>query len=203
MHALGQVAHFDLAGDLSGALDPLKLEAGLNFYARPYGVVVLEVARAPHDFHARFSAKARPYLYRVVLRRAPLALDRHRAWHVALPLGATLDRAAMRAAAQDFLGTHNFNAFRAAACQSKSPIKTLDRCEVRDRPEGLEVEVQARSFLHNQVRIMVGTLVAIGRGRLPPEAVRALLESGDRTQAGPTAPPDGLYLTKVTYEPAP
>lgn len=195
VHALGQVAHFDLPV----LFDPLKLTAGLNFYTRSSGVVVLDATLVPGNFHARFSAKSRKYLYRIVLRRAPLALDHHRAWHVSLPIGEPLKLTEMQEAAQTFLGTHNFHAFRAAACQSKSPIKTLDGCLIRSVEEGLELEVQARSFLHNQVRIMVGTLMAIGRGKLPSHIIGELLKSGDRTKGGPTAPPDGLYLRSVQY----
>lgn len=203
VHALGQVAHFDLEAPEGGAyLEAFKLIAGLNFYAQKYGVVVLEAEVVPADdvaFHARFSARSREYLYRIVLRRAPLILERHRAWHVALAAEETLDIEAMQAAASAFLGTHDFSAFRASACQSKSPIKTLDRCLIRPTASGLEIEVQARSFLHNQVRIMVGTLMAIGRGRLQASAVAELLKSGDRTKGGPTAPPYGLYLWRVHY----
>lgn len=195
VHALGQVAHFDL----SKPFEPFQLVSGLNFYTQRYGVVVLEAARVPDHFHARFSAKSREYLYKIVLRRPPLTLEAHRAWHVSLPIGTQLNWKAMQDAAQAFLGTHNFSAFRAAACQSKSPIKTLDRCLIRRVESGMEVEVQARSFLHNQVRIMVGTLIAIGQGKLPADAIGQLLENGDRTQSGPTAPPDGLYLRRVYY----
>lgn len=197
VHALGQVAHFDLP--IQRAFEPFKLVEGLNFYAQRHGVVVLEASQVPDDFHARFSAKSRTYLYQVVLRRAPLVLERHRAWHVPLPIGTALKLEAMQKAAEALLGTHNFNAFRAAECQSKNPVKTLDRCHIRSTEEGIEFEVQARSFLHNQVRIMVGTLMAIGREKLPLGVIDELLKSGDRTQGGPTAPPDGLYLKNVAY----
>lgn len=194
VHALAQVAHVDF----QKPVNPARLIPGLNFYLQPSRVVVKEAEVVPDSFHARFSARSRLYRYRILNRKAPSALWRERAWHVP----TTLDVEAMKTAAQAFLGTHNFQAFRAAACQSKSPIKTLDRLELRQVDDFLEWTVQARSFLHNQVRIMVGTLMWVGKGKLPPTIISEALERGDRTQVGPTAPPYGLYLAGVLYDPS-
>lgn len=193
VHALGQVAHFDL----TVAREPQRLQAGLNFYLRPTGAVIRDVQMASDGFHARFSAISRQYRYIILNRRAPSSLLLQRVWHV--PEVLHVD--AMEEASQSFLGTHCFNAFRAAACQSKNPVKTLNHFELVRHDECLEWVVQARSFLHNQVRIMVGTLVWIGKGKLPVSAVQTALEAGKRCQAGPTAPPFGLYLDEVKYHP--
>ncbi|GHS92559.1 tRNA pseudouridine synthase A [Alphaproteobacteria bacterium] len=191
VHATGQVAHFDLPT----RLEPQELLSGMNFYSRAWGVSVLQVAPASENFHARFSATSRTYLYKIVNRAAPLILDRNRAWHIASPLCVS----AMQEASAFFLGSHNFQTFRSAHCQSQKPQKTLDLCDVFQMEDVIGIRVKARSFLHNQVRIMAGTLVLIGKGKCPPATIANLLQKEDRTQAGPTAPAHGLYLEHVAY----
>lgn len=193
VHALGQVAHVDLAKNW----DPRILMDALNAHllqARE-AVSVLAVELAPMSFSARLSAQKRHYRYRILNRRAPSALDRMRAWHVLKPLDIGL----MQEAATSILGNHDFSTFRASACQAKSPIRTLEQLDVfRSGPEVI-VETSARSFLHNQVRSMVGTLAKIGRGDWPVSAMRAALDSRDRARCGPVAPPEGLYFVRVEY----
>jgi tRNA pseudouridine38-40 synthase len=190
VHATGQVAHLEL----SRSVTPETLRKALNYHLRPRPVVVLAAAAAD-DFHARFSAKARHYLYRIVNRRAPLALDSGRAWHVPTPLDAEI----MHEAAQRLIGRHDFTSFRSALCQAKSPVKTLDRLTIRRLGDRLEITALARSFLHHQVRNMVGTLKLVGEGRFPVSHIDAVLAARDRAAAGPTAPACGLYLTRVDY----
>jgi tRNA pseudouridine38-40 synthase len=190
VHALGQVAHVDLGK----AFEPWKLAEALNAHLRPHPIAVLNAEEAAPDFHARFDANKRAYSYRIVNRRAPLTLDRGRAWRVSQPL----DVAAMDAAAKRLLGTHDFTTFRDSQCQAKSPVKTLDRCDVWTG-EGVIVHCEARSFLHRQVRSMVGTLVEVGLGKLSADDVAAALAAKDRARCGPVAPPDGLYLVRVYY----
>lgn len=191
VHATGQVAHIDLVRDWK----PETLRDALNFHLREDFVVVLAAEAVPDDFDARFSAKGRRYLYRIVDRRTPLALERSRAWHTR----SRLDVEAMQAAADRLLGTHDFTTFRAAACQSKSPVKTLDRLDVTRAGDVVEIRAAARSFLHNQVRSMVGTLERVGIRRWTPDDVTASLEARDRAACGPVAPPWGLYLVGVDY----
>jgi len=191
VHAMGQVAHLDLAREVT----PETLRNALNHHLRPRPVAVLQAAVVPDDFHARFSAKARHYLYRIVNRRAPLVLDAGRAWHVPVPLDAEM----MHEAAQRLVGHHDFTSFRSALCQARSPIKTLDRLIVRRLGERLEISAVARSFLHHQVRNMVGTLKLVGEGRFPVAHVETVLAARDRSAAGPTAPACGLYLVRVDY----
>jgi len=191
VHALGQVAHVDLAK----IWDADTVRDAVNAHLRPYPVAVLEAAPAADDFDARFSAKSRHYLYRIVNRRADLALDAGRAWRVARPL----DVAAMREGASRLIGRHDFTTFRAAACQAKSPVKTLDRLEVERRGKEIQVDAVARSFLHTQVRSMVGSLVEVGAGRWTPDDLAGALAACDRTACGPLAPPEGLYLLRVVY----
>jgi tRNA pseudouridine38-40 synthase len=191
VHALGQAAHVDIVR----TADADTVRDALNFHSRPWPVAVLAALPVPDTFHARFSAIGRRYRYRIVNRRAPLTLDAGRAWRVAVPLDAD----AMHAAAQRLVGRHDFNAFRAAICQAKSPVRTLDRLDVRRAGGEIAIEVAARSFLHNQVRIMVGTLKLVGEGKWSGADVEAALKSARREQAGPTAPPDGLYLSEVVY----
>ena len=192
VHARGQVAHLDLATDRP----PDTLRAAVNFHLKPLPVVVTEAAVAAPDFHARFSATGRRYRYLLLNRRAPPALDRGRVWHVPVPL----DAGAMAAAAQRLLGRHDFNSFRSAACQAPSSIKTLDVLDVTRQDDIIQVDVAARSFLHNQVRILVGTLQLVGRGAWSVDDVAAALAARDRTRAGPTAPPQGLTLMAVRYD---
>jgi tRNA pseudouridine38-40 synthase len=191
VHAFGQAAHFDLEKEFA----PEKIRDALNHFLRPDPVCVLEAAVAAPDFHARFSATARHYLYRIVSRRAPLALERGRAWHVV----QVLDAEAMHAAAQSLVGQHDFTTFRSAECQAKSPVKTLDRLDVRKAADEIEIHASARSFLHNQVRSMVGTLKLVGEGKWRVREVKDALAARDRARCGPVAPPDGLYLVRVDY----
>jgi tRNA pseudouridine38-40 synthase len=157
---------------------------------------VLAAEAAPPDFHARFSATRRSYLYRIANRRAPLALDRGRAWFVPVPLDAD----AMHEAAQALVGRHDFSSFRAAECQADSPVKTLDRLTVSRHGEELRVEASARSFLHHQVRNLVGSLKLVGQGKWDRAKLERVLARKDRAAAGPTAPAEGLYLVSVGYE---
>lgn len=191
VHAWGQVAHFDLAREFP----PETVRDALNFHLKPAPVAVLEAAVAAPDFHARFSAKGRRYVYRIVNRRAPLALERGRAWHVP----HVLDHEAMGEAAKALVGRHDFSSFRAADCQAESPVKTLDALEVVRAGDEIRITAAARSFLHSQVRIMVGTLKQVGDGRWTVADIAAALAARSRAKAGPTAPPDGLYLAEVIY----
>jgi len=192
VHATGQVAHLDLEKQTSAE----TLRDAVNHHLRPLPVAVLAAVPAAPDFHARFSARGRRYLYRILDRRAPAVLERGRVWWVP----RSLDVAAMQAAAQRLLGRHDFTSFRAVACQAVSPIKTLDRLDVRRVRSEVWVEAAARSFLHHQVRNLVGTLQFVGSGKWQPEEVSRVLAARDRRAAGPTAPPQGLYLTEVIYE---
>ncbi len=197
VHALAQAAHFDLAKEATAD----TVMKALNFHLKPAPVAVLSAEAVSEDFHARFSAIRRAYLYRIVNRRAPLALERGRAWFVPQPL----DAAAMHAAAQLLVGHHDFTSFRASECQAKSPVKTLDMLSVQ-RPENsggdlIEVRAEARSFLHHQVRNFVGSLKLVGEGKWSADDLKAALEARDRAAAGPTAPAAGLYLTEVGYAP--
>jgi tRNA pseudouridine38-40 synthase len=191
VHAAGQVVHLDLAA----ARPPATVRDALNFYMQPHRVAVLGAAIVPADFSARFSAIGRRYVYRILNRRVRPALLAGRVWHV----GHRLDAAAMQAAARSLLGRHDFTSFRAAACQAESPWRTLDALDVRRHGELLEVEAAARSFLHHQVRNMVGTLALVGQGRWPPQRVAEALAARDRAAAGPTAPAEGLTLVEVRY----
>src|SRR6476646_3656711 len=191
VHALGQTAHMDLVKDWQ----PDKIRDALNAQLRPDPISVLACERAREDFDARFSAVARHYLYRIIDRRAPLALERMRAWGVFRPL----DAEAMHQAAQALIGNHDFTTFRSTECQAKSPTKTLDRLDVSRHGEIIRVETSARSFLHTQVRSMVGSLKLVGEGRWRANELRAALEARDRSACGAVAPPQGLYLVKVDY----
>src|SRR5215208_2771512 len=191
VHAMGQVAHFDL----DRSWDPLKLREGLNARLRPAPVSVLQVSEAGDDFHARYSAARRHYLYRILNRRAPPALEVNRAWHVNQPL----DESAMHRAAQCLVGHHDFTTFRSAECQAASPVKTLDRLTVSRSGDIIEIAAVARSFLHNQVRSMVGSLKLVGDGKWSPHDLDSALHAKDRAACGPVAPPHGLYLVAVDY----
>ena len=195
VHAWGQVAHCDMGREW----DPFRLSEALNYHLKPLPVAVVAAAEVPEDWHARFSAAGRRYLYRIVTRRAPLTHDRGLAWRVA----HGLDAAAMHEAAQGLIGQHDFTTFRSVQCQAESPVKTLDRLDVSAHPYpgGAEIrfEVAARSFLHNQVRSFVGTLERVGAGRWSAADVARALEAADRAACGPVAPPDGLALAAVVY----
>ena len=191
VHARGQVAHVDLAKDW----DSETVRDALNAHLRPHPVAVLSAAKVAGDFNARTSALKRHYLYRILNRRADLTLDITRAWRVPRPL----DAAAMHAAAQQLVGRHDFTTFRSTECQAKSPVKTLDRLDVTRDGEEVSVLASARSFLHNQVRSMVGSLVMVGEGKWTPDDLAHALEARDRTACGQVAPPDGLYLMRVEY----
>jgi tRNA pseudouridine38-40 synthase len=195
VHASAQVAHVDLAREW----DPFRLSAALNAHLRPAPVAILSCARVADDFHARFSAIGRRYTFRLVARRAPVTHDRGLVWQVL----NRLDLEAMRAGAVELVGHHDFTTFRSTLCQSKSPMKTLDRIEISEQPYpgGVEYrfDLAARSFLHNQVRSIVGTLERVGAGAWTPGDVRRALEARDRAACGPVAPPQGLYLVGVGY----
>ena len=195
VHALGQVAHCDLAR----IWDPFRLTEALNHHLKPRPVAIRAAALVADDWHARFSAVERRYTYRIVNRRAPLTHEAGLAWRIAHPL----DAVAMAEGAKHLIGKHDFTTFRAAMCQADSPVKTLDAAEVvaEDRPQGREIRLsfRARSFLHNQVRSFVGTLERVGAGAWDPGDVAKALAAQDRAACGPVAPPDGLYLTRVGY----
>ena len=195
VHATGQVAH----ADLTRAWDPFRLQGALNHHLRPDPVAVLAVAEVDLDFHARFSATERRYVFRLLCRRAPATHDRGRVWQVPHPL----DAAAMRAGAAHLIGLHDFTTFRATMCQAKSPVKSLDEITITEVPvpmgTELRIALRARSFLHNQVRSIVGTLERVGAGAWAPEDVKRALEARDRAACGPVCPPQGLYLAGVGY----
>jgi tRNA pseudouridine38-40 synthase len=194
VHALGQVVSFDLGKEW----DPFRIREALNFHTKPHPVAVIACEAVADDFEARFSAIARHYEYRILNRRARPALDDWRVWHCPMALEAE----PMHAAAQLILGKHDFTTFRAAECQAKSPEKTLDRLDVSREGEMIVVRASARSFLHSQVRSMVGSLKLVGEGKWSPRAFRAALDARDRSRCGPLAPPEGLYLVRVDYETA-
>jgi tRNA pseudouridine38-40 synthase len=195
VHATGQVAHCDLTRDW----DPFRLSEALNFHLKPAPVAILAAARVGDDFHARFSATERRYLFRLIARRAPATHDRGLVWQVLNPLDAD----AMRAGAAHLIGHHDFTTFRSTLCQAKSPVKTLDQITITEHPipGGTEYRftLRARSFLHNQVRSIVGTLERVGAGSWQPADVAAALAARDRAACGPVCPPQGLYLTGVGY----
>jgi tRNA pseudouridine38-40 synthase len=193
VHARGQVAHFVIEKDWP----PEKIRDGLNFYLKSLPVVVTDCAQVPDTFDARFSATARHYQYRILARRAPPALERHRVWWIP----RAIDAEPMREAASILVGRHDFTTFRASQCQAKSPIRTLDRLDVTDEDGEIRIYASARSFLHNQVRSMVGSLKLVGEGKWTRDDLRRALEARDRTACGTVAPASGLYLMAVDYEP--
>ncbi|GAA4042921.1 tRNA pseudouridine(38-40) synthase TruA [Sphingomonas rosea] len=192
VHALAMPVHIDL----EKTLDAHRLQEGLNALLRPDPVAVLSAEEVAPDWHARFSCLGRRYLYRISNRRAPLALDRGRAWRIAKPL----DLAAMQEAAAHLVGHHDFTTFRSVNCQSDSPLKTLDRLEVEQVGDEIHVHAAARSFLHHQVRSMVGCLGLVGMGQWSPDSMRAALEARDRAALGLNAPAEGLYFAGALYE---
>ena len=197
VHALGQVAHIDMVKDW----DPFRLSEALNHHLKPDPVAIVAAAAVDDDWHARFSAIERRYLYRIAVRRAPLVHDAGQLWRLSHPL----DVEAMKAGAEHLIGHYDFTTFRSTMCQAKSPVKTLDeiRIETRPYPGGLEIRahLRARSFLHNQVRSIMGSLERVGAGAWEPDDIAAALAARDRAACGPVAPPDGLYLMGVGYDP--
>ncbi len=191
VHGLGQAAHVDI----ERACRPHEVMSALNYHLKPHPCVVLSAKAVAADFHARFDAKQRHYVYRILNRRAPSALLAQRVWHVP----KKLDIAAMQLAANSLLGTHDFTSFRAAECQAKSPIKTLEQFTFQTEGEQIIAHISARSFLYKQVRNMIGTLVEIGMGRRDANSIPAILAARERDKAGQTAPPDGLYFLRVDY----
>lgn len=193
VHALAQVAHFDL----ETSMDLFHLREAFNARLRilEAPVSVVEIEEVSDDFHARFSAKGRGYIYRLLNRRAPTVLLKDRVWCVGYPLNVEK----MREGAKYLLGHHDFSSFRGAGCQALSPMKTLDKLEIVQQADEIDFIVEARSFLYHQVRNMVGTLKCVGDGKFAPEDVKKILEAKDRAVAGPTAPACGLYLSKVMY----
>jgi tRNA pseudouridine38-40 synthase len=191
VHALGQVAHIDLARDW----DTDTVRDALTAHLRPHPIAVLAADKVPDTFDARFSARGRHYLYRIINRRADLVLERGRAWRVSRPL----DALAMAAATQHLVGRQDFTTFRDVACQAKSPVKTLDRLDVARSGDEVRISASARSFLHSQVRSMVGALVYVGGGRWNEHDLVAARDARDRSACAAVAPPDGLYLLRVDY----
>lgn len=191
VHATAQVAHVDIEKPFDG----FRLSEALNAHLRPHAIAVLEAEEAAPDFHARFSAVKRAYNYQIINRRAPLAIDAGHAWRVSRPL----DVAAMDAAVMWLRGEHDFTTFRDTHCQAKSPVKTLDIAEVEGADDQVICHFEARSFLHRQVRSMVGTLVEVGLGRMSIAEFGEVLFAADRKRCGPVAPPDGLFLVRVDY----
>ena len=190
VHALGMAAHVDIAKTVTEH----RLREGINALVRPDPISVTAVQAVDDDWHARFSCIGRKYLYRILNRRAPPALDRGRVWHIAV-----LDAEAMAEGAAMLVGHHDFTTFRSVHCQSDSPVKTLDRLEVKRVGEEIHVEAAARSFLHHQVRSMVGCLALVGRGQWQPADIRRALEARDRAELGLNAPSEGLYFVEAIY----
>lgn len=195
VHATGQVAHADMIRDW----DPFRLGEALNYHLKPLPVAILAVARVSEEWHARFSAVERQYMFRLLARRAPLTLEKGLFWQI----NHALDLPAMQRASEMLIGQHDFTTFRSSICQAASPVKTLDeaRVEAIVHPHGEEYRFhfRARSFLHNQIRSFVGSLVQVGTGSWPPERMAQALAAKDRSACGPVCPPEGLYLTRVTY----
>ncbi len=192
VHALGQVVHLDLErGDTAD-----RVRDAINFHLKPEPISVVSSELVSEEFHARFSATKRHYLYRIINRRAPLTLDLGQAWQVPVPLDAN----AMHKAAQALVGKHDFTTFRSVHCQAKSPLRTMDEISVSRYGDEIEIICRARSFLHNQVRSIVGSLKYVGEGKWRAREMEAALKAADRSRCGPVAPPDGLYLTAVDYD---
>lgn len=191
VHAVAMAAHIELEEDRP----PDTIRDAVNFHLRPARIALLSVERVPDGFHARFSCKGRAYEYRIVNRRTPLVLDRGRAWRVATPLNAEV----MDAAAQVFVGRHDFTTFRSSKCQSASPVKSVDKISVSRLGEDIFIRCEAKSFLHNQIRSFAGSLVEVGKGKWRMQDLRAALEAKDRSACGPVAPGEGLYFLRAEY----
>ncbi|MBL4759083.1 MAG: tRNA pseudouridine(38-40) synthase TruA [Rhizobiales bacterium] len=192
VHARGQVAHVDFAS----AREPETIRDAINFYLKPEPIAVLHVEAVADEFEARFGAIRRRYLYRIINRRSPLALEAGLAWRVPVPL----DVVAMAAGAKHLLGKHDFTTFRSVVCQAKSPVKNLDRLDVERHGNEILIHAEARSFMHHQVRSIVGSLKCVGAGKWQPDDMRKALEACDRAACGPVAPADGLYFAGVDYQ---
>lgn len=199
VHATAQVAHVDL----NKAFAPERVQGALNYHLRGHGISIVACAEVTEDFHARFSAHERRYLFRILSRRSPSVFDRGQVWQI----GHKLDVQAMQEGANHLIGTHDFTTFRSVMCQAQSPVKTLDALEISAHQAAFGTEyhfrLRARSFLHNQVRSFVGTLERVGAGRWHPDRVKTALEAADRAACGPVSPPQGLYLSHVGYDPDP
>lgn len=199
VHALAQVAHCELEKDW----DPFRLSEALNYHLKPQPIAIVNVSRVADDFHARFSAKERRYMFRLIARRAPVTHDKGLVWQVP----HSLDLTAMQQGAAHLLGKHDFTTFRSTDCQAQSPVKTLDQLDIAAKPYpgGMEYRftVRAKSFLHNQVRSFVGTLEHVGSGSWQPDDVKHALQALDRAECGTVSPPQGLYLAGVSYDPDP
>lgn len=191
VHALAMSAHVDIEKSLTEH----RLREGVNALVRPHPISVLLVEKVADDWHARFSCVGRRYVYRILNRRAPPALDAGKVWHVAVPLDAD----AMAKGAAHLIGRHDFTTFRSVQCQSDSPVKTLDRLDVTREGDEIRIEAAARSFLHHQVRSMVGCLAMVGRGQWKPQDMKVALEARDRAALGFNAPPNGLYFVEAIY----
>ncbi len=199
VHALGQVIHFDLCKDWSSQ----TLVAAINSHLRPAKIAILKSTKVGEDFHARFSAVKRTYLYRVIVRSSPLVFEKGFAWHIY----KDIDLEAMTQGASHLIGKHDFTTFRSSHCQALSPVKTLHKihidCHMKPLGKEYNIILEAPSFLHKQVRSIVGTLIRIGMGNLAPQNMKKILEAKDRKACGPLAPPEGLYLKEITYNPDP
>lgn len=195
VHALGQVAQVELAA-FSKPMEPFEIAKAINAHLRPQPISILTVAEVAEDFHARFDAKSKLYRYKILNRPSPATVDKKRVWHVKRPL----DAKAMHEAAQILLGHHDFSTFRDSDCQAKHPMRTLDRLDVTQHGEEIHFEAEAQSFIHHQVRNMVGTLALVGEGKWTKDDLARAFEAKDRTQGGPTAPADGLYMVRIDYD---
>ena len=191
VHATHQTAHFDIRKDFPED----EIIGALNHYIKPNLISILSVEKVDKDFHARFSAVSRSYVYKIINRKAPLALELHKAWHIK----ENLDVNAMQKGAQFILGKHDFTSFRSTQCQAKTPIRSIEEISLMRTRELIEMHIKAPSFLHNQVRIIMGNLRKVGNGSFAPEFIQEILQAKDRTKAAETAPPDGLYLVEVKY----
>lgn len=191
VHALGQVAHVDLPRQDT----PFRVLSGLNFFLDETGICIVEVEEVDSHFHARFSAQRRQYIYRLINRRAPLTVDKGLAWHVK----RSLDIDKMSAAAKLLVGIHDFTSFRSIRCQANNPIRLLSRFDLESHGQEIRATVESKAFLHNQVRIMMGSVKMVGEGRWTLDDLQRALDAKDRTQGGVTAPPDGLYFSKIFY----
>jgi len=191
VHAKGQVAHFEIKKKIP--LDNIR--DGLNQHMRKLSIAILKSEIVNENFNARFSAKLRSYQYKIINRRSPLTIERHQFWGIFKKLNVNK----MKKSANFFIGKYDFNAFRSADCQSSRTLKTIKQCNVEELNDNIIINVSAKSFLHSQVRIMVGTMVEVGKGKINPEEIKEIIKSKDRTRAGQTAPAHGLYLLKVEY----